>query len=69
MLPQASGGYLGSDARMPSGADSSPTSPAGCGAPSVSAILCATLVFMMFGGIHPVEAAERIDDKRRRLPG
>jgi hypothetical protein len=55
---------------MPSGADSSPTFPAGFGAPSDSAILCSTLVFiMMLGGLHGMEAAERIEEKHRRLLG
>ena len=67
--PDASGGYLRGGARMPRGADSSPTSPAGFGAPSDSAILCATLLFMMLGGFHPEEAPERIEVKRRSLLG
>src|SRR5262249_46487135 len=67
LLPHASGGNLGVDARMPGGADSSPTPPADFGARWNPDVFCAALAYVLLGGIHPAEAAEKSEEKRRRL--
>jgi streptogramin lyase len=69
LLRHAPGGYLGSDSRMPGGADSGPTYPAEVGAPWSPAVISAALVYVMLGGIHAAEAAEKPEEKRRRLSG
>jgi streptogramin lyase len=68
LLPR-SGVYLDGDAGMSSETDSRPSSPAGFEALADSGTLCITLLFMMLDGFHPVEAAERVEEKRPRLLG